>query len=190
MALRWATTDDGDALAAVYGPAVTDSVASFELDPPDGAEMARRVSATMPAHPWLVLERDGAVVGFAYAHRFHGRAAYDWSAETSIYVHPDRWRSGAGRALYAALLAIMREQGLCRAVAGISLPNPGSVGLHEAFGFRPVGVYHRIGWKFGAWHDVGHWELDLQPDATPPSPPVPATSLPAPFLARVLRDAG
>jgi len=182
MTLRWAAAGDGEALAAIYGPAVTGSVASFELEAPSAAEMARRVGATMPAHPWLVLERTGRVTGFAYAHPFHPRAAYDWSVETSIYVYPDHWRSGAGRALYTALLAILRAQGFCRAVAGVSLPNPASVGLHESMGFRPVGVYHRIGWKFGAWHDVGHWELDLRPDAGAPPPPVIATSLPSAFL--------
>jgi len=185
MTLRWAGEEDGDALAAVYAPAVTDGVASFELEPPSGTEMARRLAATMPAFPWMVLERGGEVVGFAYAHPFHARAAYDWSAETSIYIARAHHRTGAGRALYTALLAILHAQGFCRAVAGITLPNPASVGLHESVGFRKVGVYHRIGWKFDAWHDVGHWELDLRPDAWRPAPPAAATSLPEAFLERV-----
>jgi len=187
MTLRWADVGDGDALAAVYAPAVTDGVASFELEPPGGAEMARRVAATMPAFPWIVLERGGDVIGFAYAHPFHTRAAYDWSAETSIYIDRAHHRTGAGRTLYTALLAILTEQGFCRAVAGITLPNPASVGLHESAGFRPVGVYHRIGWKFDSWHDVGHWELDLRPDASHPPRPTPATALPDAFLERVWR---
>ena len=186
MPLRLACAADGDALAAIYAPMVATSAASFELIPPTGEDMATRVVETVTRYPWLILEEGGTVVGYAYAHGFHTRAAYDWSVETSIYVHRDRWRTGAGRTLYTALLACLREQGYWRAIAGITLPNPASVGLHERLGFRPIGVYHRIGWKFASWHDVGMWELDLRPDhGAIPAPPTPIGDLDPEVVRRV-----
>ncbi|HZQ57795.1 MAG TPA: arsinothricin resistance N-acetyltransferase ArsN1 family B [Acidimicrobiales bacterium] len=189
MEVRLAGPGDGDALAAIYGPVVAGTAVSFEVDPPDGAEMARRVSATLPRHPWLVMDGEGAVVGYAYAHRFQARAAYDWAVETSIYVDEAHRGCGVGRSLYHALIAVLTAQGYHRAIAGIALPNPASVRLHESVGFRAVGVYHRVGWKSGAWHDVGMWELDLQTGAAPasaaararevaPAAPVPVDRLP------------
>jgi phosphinothricin acetyltransferase len=186
MRLRVADPEDGDALAGIYGPMVATTAVSFELDPPSGTEMGERVADTLPDHPWLVADTDDGVVGYAYAHRFHLRAAYDWSVETSVYVHPDHWRAGVGRSLYGGLIAILREQGYCRAVAGVTLPNPASVRLHERAGFRPVGVYHRIGWKLGGWHDVGMWELDLRPEPRPPTAPTAFRRLSPRFLATTL----
>ncbi|HTI35288.1 MAG TPA: GNAT family N-acetyltransferase, partial [Miltoncostaea sp.] len=100
--------------------------------------------------------------------------AYRWAAETAVYVDPGHHRRGVGRRLYAALLAQLREQGVRTACAGITLPNPGSVALHESMGFAPVGVFRRVGWKHGAWHDVGWWQIDLGgADGTPPEPRPP-----------------
>jgi L-amino acid N-acyltransferase YncA len=191
MRLRVAGPADGDAIAGIYGPMVATTAVSFELDPPTAGDMAARVAETLPDHPWLAADSDDGVIGYAYAHGFHVRAAYDWSVETSVYVHPGHWRSGVGRSLYTALTAILREQGYCRAVAGVTLPNPASVRLHERTGFRPVGVYHRIGWKLGAWHDVGMWELDLRPGPSPPTGPTPFADLAPRFLLETLgRPAG
>jgi len=186
MRLRVADPADGDAIAGIYGPMVAATAVSFELDPPTGQAMADRVAATLPDHPWLVADGGDGVIGYAYAHRFHPRAAYDWSVETSVYVDPARWRRGAGGALYAALFALLRAQGYRRAVALVALPNPASVHLHERAGFRPVGVYHRIGWKLGAWHDVGLWETDLRPDEGPPEAPTAFRDLPPAFVAATL----
>jgi len=158
---------DAPRLAAIYRPVVVDTATSFEEEPPEPAEMERRVRATLPAHPWLVAEEDGApgedspVVGYAYAGAVRSRPAYRWSAEVSVYVDAGARRRGVGRALYATLLEMLEVQGFCRAYAGITLPNPPSVALHEALGFRPVGTYRRIGFKLGAWHDVGWWQRDL-----------------------------
>ena len=107
--------------------------------------------------------------GYAYASRHRDRAAYQWSIDVSVYVRADAHRRGIGRALYAALLRIVVAQGFYNAYAGITLPNPASVGLHESFGFRPVGMYRRVGHKLGAWHDVGWWALDLQPRPASPA---------------------
>ena len=169
--------DDAMALHAIYAPIVRDTVISFEVEPPTIEEMRDRVTETMARWPWLVCEIEGQVQGFAYASRHRARPAYQWSVDVTVYVHPQRRRSGMGRALYVSLLALLERQGFSSAFAGIALPNPGSVGLHEALGFRPVGVYRRVGFKHGAWHDVGWWQLELGASAAPP-PPVAITELP------------
>src|SRR5689334_20639440 len=135
MAIRLATPNDGAALAAIYAPSVIGSAISFEHDPPDAGEMARRVEATLAHAPWLVLEEGGALAGFAYASRHAERAAYAWSINTSVYVADGHQRRGVGRRLYEALLAAVTRQGFYVAHAGVALPNPASVGLHEALGF-------------------------------------------------------
>lgn len=165
---------DAAACAAIYAPYITDGVASFEADPPDTAEMARRIAAYAASHAWLVAERDGAVAGFAYACPHRERAAYRWSADVSVYVAAHAHRRGVGRELYDALLDLLRRQGMRRVHAGITLPNAASVGLHETLGFRLVGVYERVGYKHGAWRDVGWWQLALFPgEATHATPDEP-----------------
>ena len=176
---RIATAADAAPVQAIYGPVVRDTVISFEKDPPSVAEMRRRIADALATHPWLVCERDGAVVGYAYASRHRVRAAYDWSVDVSVYIHPAWHRRGIGRALYASLFAILRLQGYTNAYAGIALPNPGSVGLHEAVGFEPVGVYRQVGFKHGAWHDVGWWHLPLRPRPARPRPPRPLAEVQA-----------
>ena len=171
MIIRLATPSDGPALAEIYRPAVTHAATSFELDPPDGAEMGRRVERVMEKAPWLVVERDGRVLGYAYASPHRDRAAYQWSVEISAYVHHDAHRLGIARALYTSLFDALVVQGFRNAYAGITLPNAASVGLHTAMGFTPVGVYRGIGYKQGAWHDVAWLERALAPrDATPAVP--------------------
>jgi L-amino acid N-acyltransferase YncA len=162
---------DAAACAAIYAPYVLDGVASFEEVAPDAGETAARMRRVMATHPWLVAEREGRVAGFAYGSRHRERAAYRWACDVTVYVDPARQRAGVGRALYEALFPLLRAQGLHVACAGITLPNPASVGLHEALGFEPVGIYRNIGFKAGAWHDVGWWQRQLLPcDAPPPEP--------------------
>jgi phosphinothricin acetyltransferase len=169
---------DAAACAAIYAPYVSDGVASFETAPPDAAEMEQRIARNWATHPWLVAERDGRVAGFAYGCPHRTRAAYRWAADVSVYVGADHQRSGVGRALYEALLPLLRAQGICTVCAGVTLPNPASVALHEAMGFQPVGVYRSIGWKFGAWHDVGWWQLELErPSGGAPAEPGPPRRL-------------
>ncbi|MBS1846280.1 MAG: N-acetyltransferase [Actinobacteria bacterium] len=165
---------DAAACAAIYAPNVESTPISFELVPPDATEFARRIEKYSETHQFLVAEDDGEVVGFAYACRWRERHAYDWSVEVSVYVDGARHGRGIGRALYAELLDRLRAQGFRIAVAGVTLPNPASTALHESMGFEPIGALRDIGWKEGAWHDVGYWQLDLAPDAeNPPSPPSP-----------------
>jgi len=170
--IRLATPADGPALAEIYAPAVVDRATSFELDAPDGAEMARRIEATLVRTPWIVCTDGDRVAGYAYATSHRARAAYQWSVDVSAYVHPTWQRGGIGRSLYTALLAVLTLQEFRNAYAGITLPNPASVGFHEALGFSPVGVYHRVGYKLGAWHDVMWLERGLAPHTLAPGPPI------------------
>jgi len=166
---------DAAACAAIYAPFVTGSAVSFEEVPPTAAELAERIAGYTERYPWIVAEIDGEVVGFAYAAPHRPRAAYRWTVEVSVYVHQDRRRAGIGRALYGALLPLLRSQGLALAIAGITLPNDASVALHEAVGFTFVGSYPAIGFKAGAWRDVGFWQCRLvaPSDGAPPEPGPP-----------------
>jgi L-amino acid N-acyltransferase YncA len=163
---------DAAACAAIYAPHVEGSVVSFEERPPDADEMARRIERYSAGHAWLVAEREGEVVGYAYATAFNERPAYRWSAGVSVYIGDAARRQGVGRALYGALFDRLRERGFRMACAGITLPNEVSVGLHESLGFEQVGVNREIGWKRGAWRDVGWYQLELAPaDEGPPPEP-------------------
>ena len=170
MRIRTATVDDCAAIAAVYAPVVEQTVISFEETPPDAGEMARRMLAR-PRLPWLVAEEDGTVVGYAYASAHRARAAYRWAADCSVYLAEGARGRGVGRSLYDALVPLVRDLGYVTLHAGITLPNPASVGLHEALGFVPVGVYRDVGFKAGAWHDVGWWQLRLREPPIPPAEP-------------------
>jgi len=173
VAIRMAGLGDAPAIAAIYRPYVTEAVTSFEVEAPGAAEMARRIEAVLALCPWLVaLDDAGDPIGYAYASRHAEREAYQWSVDATVYVRDGHHRRGVGRALYEALFPLLRLQGFYVAHAGITLPNAGSVGLHESFGFRPVGVYPAVGWKFGAWRDVGWWHLPLQERPATPAPPL------------------
>ena len=176
-AIRLATASDAPAIAAIYAPYCDASVISFEISGPSPDEMAKRIASVGAERPWLVLEDRGALLGYAYASPHHERAAYRWSVSTAIYVAGDRHRRGIGRALYTALFELLRHLGYYKTTAGITLPNAGSVGLHEAFGFTLVGVYHDIGHKMGAWRDVAWYEASLQPLAANPASPRPVSAL-------------
>lgn len=171
MQIRLAAASDGAALADIYRPAVLETPISFEIDPPDGAEMTRRVAAIGARLPWLVMEEPEGIAGYAYAGPHRVRVAYQWSVEVSAYVRPAAQRRGVAAALYTSLFAVLALQGFRNAYAGITLPNPASVAFHEALGFRAVGVYHGIGYKLGQWHDVGWWERALAVHVTEPPPP-------------------
>jgi L-amino acid N-acyltransferase YncA len=176
--LRLARGEDAAAVAAIYAPIVRDTPISFETEPPGAAVMRQRIEATLPVHPWLVLEAENRLLGYAYASQHRSRAAYRWAVDMSAYVDAGCRRQGAARRLYGALLAILELQRFATACAGITLPNPASVGLHEAIGMAPVGVYRRIGFKLGRWHDVGWWQRALgDPRSGPPAEPMALATL-------------
>jgi phosphinothricin acetyltransferase len=175
MIIRHAEPDrDGAGCAAIYAPYVHDSVTSFEDRAPDGAEFARRIASISRTHPWLVAENAGELAGYAYASPHRERRAYRWAADISVYVAQHRRGAGIGTALYGALIPLLARQGMRIVCAGITLPNDASVALHESFGLEPIGVYRRIGWKAGAWHDVGWWQRELEGSDPPAEPGPPA----------------
>ena len=176
--IRGVELEDSKAIRDIYAPFVSDSATSFEVDPPDAGTMEQRIRELWKQFPWLVYEAGGEVLGYAYAspHRA-ARKAYQWCVEVSIYVHARARKRGVGRALYGSLFELLRRQGYVNAYAGITLPNAGSLRLHESLGFAPIGVYPRIGFKFGAWHDVAWLQLRLQESSAPVPDPLPVQDL-------------
>ncbi|MBC7374529.1 MAG: N-acetyltransferase [Frankiales bacterium] len=156
--IRPAAPADATGIAAVYAPYVLTSVATFETEPPTVAVLRERMASGLP---WLVACDGRDVVGFAYASAHHERPAYRWTVECTVYLADAGRGRGLGRALYGRLLPDLVARGLVTALARITLPNPASVALHEAMGFRPAGVMPQVGFKLGAWHDVGLWALRL-----------------------------
>lgn len=165
MSIRDAQPDDAAACAAVYAPYVRDTAVSFELEPPDADAMAERIVAAQCGHAWLVADGTDGIAGYAYGGEFKSRAAYRFTCEVSVYLRPGLGGRGLGRALYDVLLPRLAELGYRQAVAGMTLPNAASEGLHRASGFEPVGVYRSVGWKFERWHDVAFMQRPL-PDPT------------------------
>ena len=160
-AVRTARIADAPAILEIYAPHVLETSVSFETQIPTLVELENRMRETTAKFPWLVLEDGGELLGYAYATKFRVRAAYDWSVESTVYVRMGHERKGIGRALYAELLEKLRTQGVVNVIGGITLPNEGSVRLHESFGFKPVARLPGIGFKFGQWWDVGYWQLEL-----------------------------
>lgn len=168
LAIRPVTPADAEAIAAIYAHYVAHGVATFEEDAPDAAEMAARIAAVLPVYPWLVAERGGRIVGYAYGRPYHTRAAYRWTCETAIYLADDQRRTGAGRPLYEALLDELADRGFVSAIAVITVPNPQSTRFHERLDFAEVGMMEGVGFKHGAWRNVGYYQLALGPRSVPP----------------------
>src|SRR5438128_1428647 len=150
--LRMATLNDAAGIAEIYEPIVRSTPISFEIEVPGEQEIRRRIERTLTAYPWLVCEYRDRLAGYAYASRHAERAAYQWSVDTSIYVHSDFRRRKIGQALYTSLFRILAAQGYYKEYARITLPNPDIVKYQESVGFRRIGVYREVGYKMGAWH--------------------------------------
>jgi L-amino acid N-acyltransferase YncA len=169
--IRLASEDDATQVRDIYAPICLHTPISFEEVPPDEAEIRQRIRTIMQQFPWLVCDRGGEVLGYVYGSTHRPRAAYRWSVEVTAYIRDGQRRTGIGRGLYTSLFRLLALQGFYNAYAGITLPNPSSVGLHEALGFQAIGVYRAIGFKRGSWHDVGWWQLELQPRPRSPAEP-------------------
>ena len=157
--IRPATATDSRRIAAIYNHYILNSTVTFEEEAVSVADMAGRIAEVeSDALPWLIAERDGQVVGYAYASKWKGRCAYRFSVESTIYLAAGMGGHGIGSLLYAALLAQLKEQGLHTVIGGIALPNPGSIALHEKFGMTRVAQFKEVGFKFGQWIDVGYWQ--------------------------------
>jgi L-amino acid N-acyltransferase YncA len=163
--IRDATPADAAAIAAIYAPLVTDTVVSFEEEPPSAADIAERIAAS---HVCLVAEENRRVVGYAYGAQFHPRAAYRWSTEASIYLAPEARGRGIGKQLVAELLERLKAMGFVNVFAGTALPNPSSERLLDSFGAKKVAHWEHVGFKLDAWHDVSWRQLTLQEPTVPP----------------------
>lgn len=169
VVIRLARESDAAAIASIYRPYVEDSRISFEEEAPDASEMARRMDN--PAHPWLVAEENGQVVGYASSSPYHRRPAYRWTVETSIYLSREAQGKGLGRELLSSLIQLLTAQGYVTAIAAIALPNSVSIALHERLGFVPAGTYRGVGFKRDQWTDVSLWQRDLAPRTSTPAEP-------------------
>lgn len=169
VTIRDATAADAAACAAIYAHYVEHTTATFEEVAPSVEVMVGRISTAQERHAWLVAERDGAVVGYAYGGPFKARSAYRWSCEVSVYLDPSARGSGLGRTLYAVLLGRLESLGMRMACGGVTLPNDPSEALHRSLGFEPVGTYRRIGWKHDAWRDVRWFQRPLGGHGPPPA---------------------
>ena len=177
MPLRIAAPGDAPELLAIYTPYVTGSCYTFETEPPTEEEFRERMRGIQRFFPYLVLEEDGEILGYAYAHFFHERRAYQWLCETPIYVRQDCRRNGCATRLYNALLRILAAQGFCDAVAVLGCPNLPSERFHEHMGFALEMTYPQAGYKQGAWHDVKYYVKHLTARQEQPGDPVPFSSL-------------
>lgn len=177
MTIRLATPADAEAILAIYAPYITGSTITFEYEVPSIVAFTERIQTIQQQLPYLVAEVDGRVLGYAYASKHRDRTAYQWSVESSVYVHPDGHRQGIARSLYIALFDRLRRQGYYNVYAGITLPNLKSEAFHQSMGFLPVGIYEHIGYKMGAWHSVAWFQLTLQPYRLDPPAPVSITQL-------------
>lgn len=180
--IRIARHSDAAQIAAIYAPYIVNSTVSFEMEPPDAVEICARMDKILPQTPWLVYEAtDGRVAAYAYASAHRDRLAYQWTREVSVYVHPDFRRQKIANLLYSTLIDILKIQGYTNVLAGITLPNEPSIAFHEAMGFKLLGIYHRIGYKLGAYRDVGWWELFIGSADEAPTVPIPFSQIAAAY---------
>ena len=190
ITLRPAERAGAKQIALIYAPIVSATFISFETDPPSSEVMAERIETSQQRYPWLVATAGEAILGYAYASEHRQRAAYRWSVDVTAYVAENARRQGVGRRLYDTLIAVLTAQGFRSAFAGITLPNDASVGLHEAVGFVPLGIYKDVGFKLGAWRDVGWWSCPLNPlGAIPPPEPIAFPVMRStPIFTRILEE--
>lgn len=160
--IRSATTYDREAIARIFNHYVESTVVTFEEQTVSSAEIADRIEAVHSASlPWLIVGQDQQVLGYAYASTWIGRSGYRFSVESTVYLDPSVTGRGLGSILYDALLSAVRHRGAHVVIGAIALPNPGSVALHEKFGFKKVAHFKEIGFKFERWIDIGYWQRSL-----------------------------
>ena len=168
ITIRLAQKKDAESILAIYRPFIENTPVSFEETIPTMEQFWERIQKVLQDYPWLVCEINYDIAGYAYATAHRERASYRWTKEVSVYVHPNYIRRGIGTGLYTALLELLKLQGVKNILAGITLPNKGSLAFHENFGFSRIGVYTKVGFKFGCWHDVEWWELKIDDPNTNP----------------------
>jgi len=166
-----ATDADTSSILDIYAPYIENTSYTFETEVPTIDSFKERINSYLQNWPWLVCEINGLIAGYAYAGRHRERIAYQWSIESSVYVHDDYQRAGVGKALYTALIQILKLQGYRNLYAVINLPNDKSVAFHEKLGFEYFATYKNVGYKLGKWKNVGWWSLQLNEYSQEPLPP-------------------
>ncbi len=175
--IRLATSDDIPAILEISNWAAANTAANFAVEPESLESWRQDWKDTHEMFPWYVAVDQDRMIGFAKASPWKGRCAYNWTAESTVYVLPDHHGQGIGKTLYRHLLDTLREQGYRTVLGGITVPNEASIGLHESMGFHRVALLEQVGWKFGTWHDVGYWEACLASNDVPPTEIRPVTAI-------------
>ena len=186
--IRLATSNDAAGILEIYAPYIANTSFTFETEVPSVEEFAERINTYLINWPWLVCEVEGKIAGYAYATKHRERVAYQWSIESSIYIHDDFQKAGIGRALYTAMFVILRKQGFRNVYAVINLPNEKSVAFHERLGFTYFATYEQVGYKLGKWKNVGWWRLILNEFGDEPAAPVKFADLNKGFLMALLQQ--
>ncbi len=187
MILRLASITDAPALLEIYRPYVENTTVSFETEVPSLPEFEGRIREYSKMFPYLVAEEDGVILGYAYAHAFHERAAYGWTVETTIYIREDARTTGIGRRLYGTLLPLLKEQGVKNACAVVTIPNDPSMAFHQAMGFETGNLLPGFGYKNGTWCGVAYLYRSLGPHEDEPKPVVPLSALPRETVEKLLK---
>jgi len=177
--VRLAARTDANEILKIYAPSILDAAISFETEVPSIDEMRKRIETILQTYPWIVCVVDGKIVGYVYGSKYRDREAYQWSCECTVYIHGQYKGKGLGKELYGLLFQLLKLQGFRTVYAVVTLPNEGSVNLHEKCGFEKFAVYENVGYKFGQWHSVGWWKLRLNDFTTAPPPPLKLSELDA-----------
>jgi L-amino acid N-acyltransferase YncA len=180
--IRLAKTDDAEGILAIYAPYISNTSFTFETEVPSKTDFQKRISDYLINWPWLVCEIDGIIAGYAYGAKYRERTAYQWCVESSIYIHDDFQKQNIGKALYTALIEILKQQGYRNVYAVINLPNDKSVRFHESCGFTYFATYENVGYKLGKWKNVGWWQLVINEFGMEPKAPIKFSELNKEFL--------
>ncbi len=187
--IRTATDSDAESILEIYAPYIENTSYTFETEVPTIDSFKERIISYLQNWPWLVYEIDGIVAGYAYGSKHRERIAYQWSVESSVYIHDDFQRTGIARALYTALIDILKLQGFRNLYAVINLPNDKSVAFHEKLGFEYFATYKNVGYKLGKWKNVGWWQLQLNEYTDEPLPPVKFSEMNRQVIDALLQSA-
>ncbi|NOT51837.1 MAG: N-acetyltransferase [Chitinophagaceae bacterium] len=188
VTIRLATSGDAKGILDIYAPYIRNTSLTFETEVPTTEAFAKRIDTYLENWPWLVCEVDGVIAGYTYATRHRERTAYQWSVESSVYIHNDFHRRGIAYALYAALFEILKKQGFNNVYAVINLPNDNSVAFHESCGFKYFTTYEQVGYKLGHWKNVGWWRLIINEFGDEPAAPLKLSELDESFIKKVLGE--
>jgi L-amino acid N-acyltransferase YncA len=189
LSLRLATPADAAGILQIYAPYIQNTSFTFETEVPAEITFADRISSYLVNWPWLVMEENGIIAGYAYASRYRERVAYQWSVECSVYVHDDFQKKGIAGQLYKTLFNILKKQGFRNVYAVINLPNEKSVAFHEKVGFTYFATYEQVGYKLGQWKNVGWWRLILNDFGDEPAAPVLFSELDTAVVEDVIKEA-